>query len=341
MPPSRLRVAVAGIPSDRHRLVTAALWTPDAPTRCACAGAYRPVLEHGKLVKSREPAWSMAEQTRDPGCLQERIRHLAKVYRVDYQHHKTSRGSGAGYPDVHMWAPGRGSVYAELKRMDRGYPSNCDNPTDVQVRVMGRLQAADEHNLVYLWRPCCVLSGVVDEAIAEFAGVRCLYAGGHPAGSSLAGVLADMAATDPRRKPPAPVAVRPVRRPVLPGADPQPFAPAMGLIVPPPADDAASSAMCDLEDWLRAAGFSPVDVPYPLRLIVGEGALHVQCRVGLARPGRDERVWRGGVPARPLPDRMADALHANQVFGPASDKVAWLIEKMPHSGTVFAEEQSC
>lgn len=322
--------------------MTALLWTPDAPTRCACAGAYRPVLEHGKLIKSREPAWAMAEQTRDGGCLQERFRHLAKLYRVGYQHHTTSRGSGAGYPDVHLWAPGRGSVYAELKRMDRGYPSGCDNPTDVQVRIMAELQAADVHNRIYLARPCCMLSGAVDELIAEFTGTRCLYAGGHPAGSSLAGVLADMAATDPRRKPAPPIAAaatEPVarrrREPPLPGTDPHRFDPAMGLIVPPPADDTAAAAMRELEGWLRAAGFSPVDLPYPMRLIVGDGVLHAHCRVGLARPGHDERVWRGGVPASPFPDHLVRVLRANQVMGPSSDKVAWLIEKVPHSDTAF------
>jgi hypothetical protein len=207
-------------------------------------------------------------------------------------------------------------MYAELKRMGK-------NPTDDQVRVMAELQDADPNDPVYLFRPCCMLSGAVDEALAEFTGTRCLYAGGQRGRASLEQVLSDMTATDPRAPRRAPAGPR--RRLPLPGADPVPFAPAVGYVVPPPVDDDAAVAVAQLEGWLRTAGLSPMDVPYPMRLIVGEWAVHAHCRVGLARPGHDERVWRGGAPASDFPEHLAGPLCAAVFAGPSSERVADLL----------------
>jgi hypothetical protein len=303
--------------------VTVDPWAPDAPTRCACAGAYRPQLNgKGKLVKAREPAWAMAEQTRDPGCLQERCRALSKAYRTGYQHHKRSDGSGAGYPDCHFWVPvradGGGSAYAELKKMG-------SDPTPDQVRVMAELQ--DAGHLVYLVRPCCLLVGVVDEILAALAGVRCLYVGGHPAGppTSFEDILGEKPAADP---PPAPHPVRPARprrEPALDGREPgEPFPDAVGYIVPMPCDEVTSSAVRDVEWWLRAAGFSPP--PYPIRLVVGADRVLVHVRAGLARAGSDPRVWREGRPVRPFPEKALDGLGARVVPGPDSAAVTEAIE---------------
>lgn len=304
--------------------MTALLWSRDAPTRCACGGVYRPQLNaKGMLVKAKEPAWRMAEQTRDPGCLQERCRALAKFYRTGYQHHKHSRGSGAGYPDCHFWAPrrpdGGGSVFVELKRMDRGYPSDRDNPTPAQIRVMGELQ--DAGHPVYLCRPCCLLVGVIDELVAALAGVRCRYVEGDRAGPVFP---IEPAPTMPAHAEALALGTgrRPMFRPQpLPGRDPVPFAPAVGVVVPQPATDTARDAMAHLEAWLRQAGFSPYDVPYPIRLVTMGLNLHVQCRIGLARPGNDVRVWRGGTPVTEFPDDLGDALDARLVFGPSSTRV--------------------
>lgn len=318
--------------------MTAVLWSRDAPARCACAGAYRPQLnKRGKLVKTREPAWRMMEQTRDPLCLQERCRSLAKVYPVDYQHHKRSDGSGAGYPDCHFCVPrrpdgGGGSAFAELKRMG-------EDPTPDQVRWLIRLQ--DAGHLVYLVRPCCMLVGAVDELLAAFAGVRCLYAGGHPNGRpSLGDVLADMAATDPRAPmllptPPS-VGSKPARP--LPGHEPgEPFGDAVGYVVPMPTTDAASIAVRLVELWLREAGISPNDVPYPMRLVTGEREVLAQVRAGSVRVAGGvlhSMVWRRGTPSRAFPAHLADALRAEVIVGATSDEVVWLIE-----GTAVRSDQ--
>lgn len=311
------------------------LWSPKAPTVCACTGSYRPQLDaQGKLVKKREPAWRMMEQTRDLGCLQERHRFLAKQYHLDYQHHKNSKGSDGGYPDVHLWTDlrpdGGGSVYIELKRMG-------EDPTDVQREVMAGLQNAG--HLVYLTRPCCLLVGVVDEIMAALAGVRCRYIEGNRDGPAFpippaperdpgrAGTHAEPAAGPASRRC---VTFRP---PPPPGRDPEPFTPAVGVIVPAPSGTIGHTAMLELEQWLRRCGFSPADLPYPIRLVVGPGRLHAHCRLGLARPGADVRVWREGTPAGEFPDHLVDALHAIVFGGPSSEKVAELISAAAPAAT--------
>ncbi len=302
--------------------MTAVLWDRTAPNRCACGDVYVPQLNaKGKLVKSRDPAWSMKEIVRDRNCLQHHCYALGKVYRLGYQHHHNSKGSGAGYPDVHLWTPlrpgGGGSAYVELKRMGK-------DPADDQVRVMGELQ--DAGHLMYLARPCCLLTGVIDELMADFAGRPCLY------------VKAGPAHTPVEVPDGAPVAARPVRdagpvrapsfrEPPLPGADPVPFTPALGYLIPNPGGDPrAAAAVAELEHWLRAAGIPPVHVPYPIRLVSGDGHVHVHCRVGLARPGNDVRVWRAGTPAGPFPHHLLDPLSGSTLLGQSSAQVAECLE---------------
>jgi hypothetical protein len=94
------------------------------------------------------------------------------------------------------------------------------------------------------------------------------------------------------------------------------------VVVEQPASPQAREAMRQLEDWLRTAGFSPGDVPYPIRLVTFGPRLHVQCRIGLARPGSDVRVWREGTPAAVFPDDLVDALAARVVLGASSATVA-------------------
>lgn len=303
--------------------MTALPWSPAAPNRCACDGVYQPQLTvKGRLIKKREPAWRMAEQTRDPGCLQERCRALAKFYRTGYQHHKTSRGSGAGYPDCHFWVPARpgggGSAFAELKRMGK-------DPTADQVRVLAELK--DAGHPVYLCRPCCLLVGAIDELVADLAGVRCRYVEGDRGGP-----VFPIPAAPPRLATHAEPAAAPAghgrlrfRQPPPPGRDPVPFEPAVGLIVPQPATAAALDATGRLEDWLRQAGFSPFDVPYPIRLVTMGLHLHVHCRIGLARPGSDVRAWRAGTPAVELPGDLAEPLRARVAAGPSS---TWVEEQL-------------
>lgn len=303
----------------------ARLWSPDAPERCACAGTYRLRLNaHGKLIKSREPAWSMMEQTRDPGCLQEQVRDLAKFYGTEYQHHGDSRKSGKGFPDCQIWAPGRGSAFAELKRFRRGYPDNRDDPTPAQVARLTTLQQAGHP--VYLVRSCCLLVGAVDELFAEFLGVPCLYVKGRPDGHPAPAIAAD----DRPASTAVPAAtVRPPRPdPVLPGAEPgEAFRDAVGYVVPMPDDDQAAAAVREVEGWLRDAGFPPTSVPFPFRIVAGDAAVDVQVRVGLARLGFGDRVWRRGTPARPFPRNLLKTLRAVAVVGATSERVAWLIEK--------------
>lgn len=313
--------------------MTALIWDRNHPNRCACGDTYRPVLTTtGKLIKSREPAWLMKEQTRDPGCLQEQWRKLSAVYGHHYQHHKTSKGASSGYPDCHNWVPlrpdgGGGSAYTELKRMGR-------NPTDVQCEIMASLQDTIASRRVYLARPCCLLTGAIDALMADLAGTPNLNIKDGPAYTPVH--IPDGAPLQRRTTAPPPstttvaelaARTRPIyRTPELPGTDPQPFRPAVGIVVPTPTTPAGHAAVLELDNWLRTAGIPPVNVPYPYRLIVGDGRVHAHCRTFVARPdGDDVRVWREGNPTSEFPDHLIDALRADQVCGPSSDRVAYLV----------------
>lgn len=307
--------------------MTVLRWDRADPYRCMCGGIYQPILTRGKLVKTRDPAWSMKEDVRDTNCLQRHCRKLAQAYRCGIQHHRYSKSAAPGYPDCHLWCAlrpdgGGGSAYIELKRMG-------ENPTDAQVRVMAELQDATPGGPVYLARPCCLLTGVIDEMLAELSGRPCLDIRDGRAFTAVevpaaAPVPRPARSTQPARPPAPPPRRAPLYRlPPLPGTDPQPFAPATGYVIANPQwSTIAWSAIIHVERWLRAAGFAPTDVPFPMRLIVGDGRLHVQCRVGLARQGNNERVWREGTPAEPLPQHLLAALDAEQVDGESSDAVA-------------------
>ncbi len=144
------------------------------------------------------------------------------------------------------------------------------------------------------------------------------------------------------RKPlPAPVRPRPpmVVATCLPGDEPQPFAPAIGYLLPMPTTVTEHAAMLEVQTWLRSAGFSPAEVPYPMRLVVGDGRMLAHCRVATPRPGFDARVWRAGATGRPFPDHLLGVLNADQVCGPASGPVAELIAAAKPNTTI--KEKSC
>lgn len=284
-------------------------WTAARAEVCACGGAYRPKInDRGKLVKSRDPAWQMAEQTRDPGCLQELARSMARFYQLGYQHAGDSRKARKGYPDVHLSAPGRGSVFVELKRMGK-------NPDTHQVLVLAELAAAAHP--VFLARPCCALTGALDAIMADLAGVepKGVYVKQHvtPPASDLP-VAPELAATP-----------RPARpQPQLPGGEPPTHMPnPVGYVVPMSAAVNDSDALHQLETWLRAADFPPAYVPFPIRLVTGGGLLAVQVRA------RDTRVWRGGHTRTPFPGDLAGRLDADITVGPDCQMVMWLIEDAP------------
>lgn len=273
------------------------LWTLDQPNRCACDDTYRPQLNaKGKLVKSRDRAWRMPEQTSGSHCLQEQARVMAARYGLHYQHHNDSRKANAGYPDVHIWASdGRGSVYIELKTMG-------ESPTPVQAARMASLAAAGHP--VYLGRPCCLLTGTLDQIMADRAGVepRGEYVIAAAGAASVLPTAPELAATRPA---PAPRRPRPKRE--LPGTEPPTAIPRpRGYVVSVTAAATDPAATTELEGWLRAAGFAPADVPFPIRIVTGGDQVAVQ----VGTPDRT-RVWRGGRTRTPFPEGLAERLHAD------------------------------
>lgn len=302
------------------------LWTPEQPNRCACDDRYKPQLNRkGKLVKSRERAWRMAEQTRDPQCLQEQARAASTRYPpLVYVHHNDSRKANAGYPDVHLWAPdGRGSVYIELKKMR--HDRSCD-PSPAQVAKMASLAAAG--HLVYLCRPCCLFTAVLDQIFAARAGmeprgeyvIEALGAGTVLPTANLLPAVPELAATPPPRP------RRPPRE--LPGTEPPAHLPEMfGVLVPMTAAATDPDAIRALEAWLRTAGFPSTSVPFPMRIAysVDKGdQVVVQVR---ADDG--SKVWRGGRTSIPFPAGLLQRLHADVVYGPAQYLLTMLEHAVP------------
>lgn len=286
-------------------LPTPLLWDPTQPTRCACDDRYKPQLTKGKLVKSRDRAWRMAEQTRDPQCLQEQARAASKRYPpLVYVHHNDSRKANSGYPDVHLWAPdGRGSVYIELKKMRHTNDPTCD-PSPAQIAIMASLAAAG--HLVYLGRPCCLLTGVIDRIMADRAGmeprgeyvIAALGGGTVLPTANVVPAAPELAATPP-----------PPRRPdpEMPGTEPpDDISKAVGYLVPMTAVVTDPEAMREVEGWLRAAGFPPTSVPFPLRIVAGGDQVAV-----LVRAADGKRVWRGGRTRSPFPDALIQRLRAD------------------------------
>jgi hypothetical protein len=299
-----------------------------------CAGAYLPLLEDGKLVKAREPAYQMAEKTRARDCLSEIVRMTVRyTYQLPFnQIHHSAGNTYPGYPDAHLWVPvferdGRrlgGHLFAEQKKMDR-------SPEPDQVRVMTELIAAG--SAVYLWRPCCLFSGYIDRCIAAFAGVQPLSGWWTHRRTAEQPTKEPWQVPVPRKPKPDPAHQASAAHPAkptrsrkgaarksfeLPGWD-EPaleLSPLRGYVVPMPSGSAphevaAGMAYRKLEAWLTRAGFPPATVSVPVRFIVGRTYLAVQVPTGLSTGGVPApRVWRYAAPTEPFPEDLVTQLGA-------------------------------
>jgi hypothetical protein len=90
--------------------------------------------------------------------LYEACRAILDALRLWHYHTRMSRGSTAGYPDLHIIAPGRGHMFRELKRQD-------ERTTMTQLVVLDML-----HDLgldVSVWRPADLLSGHIRDELLE------------------------------------------------------------------------------------------------------------------------------------------------------------------------------
>jgi hypothetical protein len=293
-------------------MVTATLWSPERPDDCACGYQVRRVGR--SIVREPTAAWDMLEKIHnDPHhtTLTEKMRQVCrKVYEVGFQHEGDSRKSYKGIPDLHLWPiddiPGMKLVHVwiELKRMGGSL-------TEDQIAVMTSYARMDP---VYLVRPCCLLSGAVDVILTRHYGgkPRSKYADGSEMRAAGGHVVRRPARSRGAKK-----------EDELPGEELPGLAlgQLVGYVVAMPVDDPAGIALYrELELWLRGAGFPPVGMAVPLRLIVGRAYLGVQLTTGLSRAGRAApRVWRYASPNRPFPQHLVDQLGVVGVPGTGAE----------------------
>jgi hypothetical protein len=113
-----------------------------------------------------EPAWQWTEEKGTSGkpSMRAAIDALAgKVYRVGHRHNRVELHQEGGFPDDLFWGPyGPQLIIRELKAMRPDWKRG-------QKQHLLSLQEAGLN--VDVWFPCCVLSGRVDEELAELAGV--------------------------------------------------------------------------------------------------------------------------------------------------------------------------
>lgn len=305
------------------------------------ACGYHPLLTAGRLVHKHDPAWQMAEKTRDPGCLTELVRVRAVKtptdrrpgYALGFFHSHRSQREYPGYPDFHIWSD-YGAIIREAKRMG-------ESPSPDQSATLTRMHRAGLN--VGVWWPCCWYAGWIDAELAQLAQKKMIeqhWAPGLPPQPGQPGYVPwTPDPTPPTAAPPAsststrtsrtrrdragqlaPTAAAPGPQPPaeLPGAAVPPGFPAEGCpayVIPMPATARASDAGVRLDEWLRAHGFPTTAVPYPARIVDGAAGVAVQCRAGgLGSP----RTWRWAPKLSTLPSALLSALDADIVYGAAA-----------------------
>jgi hypothetical protein len=132
---------------------------------CDC-GYVRRTLPNGKpMPQTREPAWQWTEEKGSGGkaCLRTAVKDLALVvYKIGYRHNSIELLNEGGFPDDTYWGPG-GLIVRELKAM---------RPDWKRGQKQHLLSLQEAHVDVSVWKPCCLLSGRIDEEMAALAGVE-------------------------------------------------------------------------------------------------------------------------------------------------------------------------
>ncbi|WP_285475181.1 hypothetical protein [Actinoplanes sp. NBRC 101535] len=297
-----------------------------------CGCDYQRPSSGGRPVPQREdPAW--AGWTEDPpktaGTGRQSLRSALtrkpragdlggllgpNFYGLGHFHSGDSRMEQPGMPDLLLWSPAGRPQAWELKAMGKV-------PTWPQAVTMTSMAAAGF--TVRLVRPCCLLSGWVDRWLAELAGRAPVmvspWAGGPDRVAAPGAVVPRQGAVGVARPRVAgAVEVRrfPAPAPELPGMSLVEAVgvvdglegPCTGYLVPLPG---GPSGQAVVEAWLRAAGFTPGMVPWPMRLVAAVGWLAVWVNLG---PGAG-RGWRVVRVESAVPERALLAMGGRAVAG--------------------------
>lgn len=135
--------------------------------KCNCG--YLPPTSGGKKVPQyADPAYAMWTEgaPRTPGkqSLHQAIRQLCKeVYPVGYHHNVVALGTDPGYPDLTLWGAG------EPRVMWREEKSMTGKWEEGQREHLLSLHQKGQN--VRVWKPCCLLSGLIELELADLAGV--------------------------------------------------------------------------------------------------------------------------------------------------------------------------
>lgn len=142
---------------------------PDSIDWLACDCGYTPLTDrNGKVLpQTRQPAWRWTEEKNTSGrpYLRGAVKDLAlKVYRIGYRHNPIELHSESGFPDDLFWGRfGPRLIIREFKAMrvqwKRGQKQHLLSLQEAGLDVAVR-------------RPCCLLSGLIDEEFAQLAGVK-------------------------------------------------------------------------------------------------------------------------------------------------------------------------
>lgn len=152
---------------------------PEGIDWMACDCGYVPRTQaNGKpMPQTREPAWQWTEEkgTSGKACLRTAVKNLALVvYKIGYRHNSIELHNEGGFPDDIYWRrctehsdPSKWGpdalIIRELKAMRPDWKRG-------QKQHLLSLQEAGVN--VAVWKPCCLLSGLIDEEMAKLAGVE-------------------------------------------------------------------------------------------------------------------------------------------------------------------------
>lgn len=157
----------AGAPARVKVIRTApVVGDPEAVDWDTCGCGYQRAVENGKpMPQTREPAWQWTEEPSRGGKadLKTAVKNLAvAVYGLGYFRSGIELLDYGGFPDNLFWGPKPPNLLVrELKAMRHTW-----QPGQKQHLLSMRERGLDTG----VWKPCCLLSGRIDDELAALAG---------------------------------------------------------------------------------------------------------------------------------------------------------------------------
>lgn len=159
--------------TKRKKRVLSGVFTGDLDQinwmNCQC-GYQRPTSRGKPVPQYADPAWALwvegTPRTAGKKSLHKEIKTLVKdVYpMIGYHHNVVALGTDPGYPDLTLWGPGdSGVMWREEKAMNGSWEEGQ------REHLLSLHQKGFD---VGVWKPCCLLSGLIELQLADLAGVE-------------------------------------------------------------------------------------------------------------------------------------------------------------------------